>query len=265
MFIHAPLFGQETPVEIRSDLERVTVFLNGAQLYRTASADLPAGRSILRFTGLDPYLNPESIQLNAPGITILSVSHHRNFLTDAPQSEQVSSIREVLSVKADSVEIEKMMMGIYDREEAMLVANQSIGGTATGVELGRLESTANFFRTRLIEIKETRRSHQRRLVQLEREIDALEKQLAGLSAASAPAPSSEIEVLLERSSAGATDFALNYVTSRARWQPVYDLRVSDVTQPLVLHYRASLEQFTGENLGKRAALRFRLPTRRNEP
>ena len=240
-------FAQIPETEVESSLDQVTVFLNGAQVHRSASVQLPAGQSNIRFVGLDPDLNSESVQLNAGGLTVLSVTHQRNFLEPTREVAEVEALRERIKEKRDSIAVEQLMQDVYEREELMLAANQSIGGTASGVELGQLESAADFFRRRLTEIKSARLVHARRVEQLESEIQVLESQLQRLSASLQPRPSSEIVVLVDRSSAGSSTFELSYVTRRANWRPVYDLRVEDIARPLMLHYKASIGQSTSED------------------
>ncbi|MEM9024414.1 MAG: DUF4140 domain-containing protein, partial [Bacteroidota bacterium] len=59
-----------------SQIKEVTVFLNGAQVKRTASRTIPSGTHYLKFTGLSTQIDPNSIQVNGRGsATILSVSH----------------------------------------------------------------------------------------------------------------------------------------------------------------------------------------------
>ena len=222
------------------------MFLNGAQIHRTASVRLPAGRSEVRFVGLDPYLNPESIQLNAGGLTVLSVTRHDNFLEPIEETAEVLRLRERIGEKSDSVAAEQVMLEVYEREELMLVANQDLGGTDGGATAGQIESVADFLRNRLREIRTARLSHEKQIKRLKAGIESLQRQLEALMGSMKPAPSSEIAVVVERSSAGTSEFELSYVSRRANWTPMYDFRVEDVDHPLSLHYKASIQQHTSE-------------------
>ena len=239
--------AQPAALDVESALERVTVFLNGAQVQRTAAVRLPAGRSTVRFVKLDPELNPQSIQLNAPGMTVLSVTHSINYLDPAPATAEATQLREQIEAGNDSIALEQSMVEVYEREESMLVANQSIGGTAAGVDPVLLEVAANFFRQRMTEVKQARLAHLKRIDALKEEVQKLEQQLQRLAGDLQPVPSSEISVLVDRSAAGTSAFELRYVTRRASWQPLYDVRVADTAHPLALHYRAAVRQWTPED------------------
>ena len=60
----------------------VTVFLNKAQVTRSASTQIESGRSNLVISGLSAILDPKSIQVSGKGaFSILGVSHRQNFLS----------------------------------------------------------------------------------------------------------------------------------------------------------------------------------------
>ena len=242
------LYGQAPEVEVESTIDRVTVFLNGAQVFRTAQVDVPIGRSELHITKLDPNLDPESIQFNIDGpVTVLSVSQRRDFLASTLETEEAERLRLQIETKRDSIAIERVAIEVFEQEERMIAANQSIGGADNGVELERLVAAADFFRDRLTSIKSQRLFHQQRITHLEREIQALERQRNLLTAPSMRTFVSHVVVLVESDRAGAYDITLNYATRNARWTPLYDIRVQEVDMPLALLYKAEVEQSTGED------------------
>ncbi|MBK7476278.1 MAG: DUF4140 domain-containing protein [Haliscomenobacter sp.] len=76
------LQAQSDPQEktIPSKIERVTVFLQGAQVIRKAETTLSPGKSVLVIKGLSPQMDPASLKTTATGkFTLLSVNHRRNY------------------------------------------------------------------------------------------------------------------------------------------------------------------------------------------
>ena len=68
----APASGQ---TKVKTSVEKVTLFIDGAQVTRTKQIDLPAGNSTLVFTGLSPYLDDKSMQVAAKGrFTVTAVN-----------------------------------------------------------------------------------------------------------------------------------------------------------------------------------------------
>jgi HSP20 family molecular chaperone IbpA len=69
--------------KIVSKVQKVIVFLNGAQVTRTASVNISAGTSTLVFENLSPGIDEQSIQVQADGdFTILSVKSELNYLSE---------------------------------------------------------------------------------------------------------------------------------------------------------------------------------------
>ena len=248
LVISAPAQAQQDPINVSSEVENVTVFMQGAQVFRTASVRLPAGKSVLKIERLDPALNPESIQFNAgDALTVLAVSHNRNYLVPKIETEESARIEHLIKVKSDSVGWEESMIRVFNHEQEMLLANQAIGGSANGVELQRLESAANFFRERLVEVARSKRAHEERIRQLNEEIEAMRQQLQAIVSERQREFVSELFVTVQAPSAGRYDLTLNYLTRSASWRPLYDLRVTDIDSPLALQYKAEIEQSTGED------------------
>lgn len=55
------------PKKVNSKIEKVTVFLQGAQIVRTATTTIPAGITDIIFEGVSPNLNTGSLQASGKG------------------------------------------------------------------------------------------------------------------------------------------------------------------------------------------------------
>ena len=75
------LFSQEImEKEVKSEVNEVTVFLEGAQVISRKAVDLTKGQTVVKFVGLSPFIDAKSIQVKAEGeLTVLSVNHQQNF------------------------------------------------------------------------------------------------------------------------------------------------------------------------------------------
>ncbi len=252
LIIAQPVNAQDTEIKdaeipVESSITGVTVFLRGGQIFRSATVQIPAGRSVLVFQNLDKNLASESVQLSTDaGINVLSVSTKINHLRSPENTEEVERLKRLKEEKADSLEVEEISINVFLLEENMLMQNQSIGSTTSGVELSHLEATADFFRSRLAEIKLNQLRHKKVATRLQKEIAIIDSQLKNLEYQINGSPTAEVVVLVEAASAGKKTFSINYVTPNARWTPVYDFRVADVDSPMDLHYKANIEQRTGE-------------------
>jgi hypothetical protein len=89
LFISIQTLRADDGQKVASKVEKVTVFLNGAQVTRTATASVVPGTSTLVFENLSPNLDPASMQVRATGdFTILSVKHELNYLGDIAENQK---------------------------------------------------------------------------------------------------------------------------------------------------------------------------------
>lgn len=234
-------------IDVASRVARVTVFQRGAQVVRAGAATLPAGPAELVFTGLPAGLDPASLRLRADGATVLSVTHRSNFLEDTPEAAETQRLRTRRQAVQDSLDVVRAMLEVAQQEEALLKANQSLGGTNTGVDVAELRQAADFFRTRLTEIKERQLALQRAAARLEATLAQLSGQIDELAAVGAQTATSEVVVAVTAPRAGRVALELTYLAPDAGWYPLYDLRVLTLSAPLTLAYNANVVQATGED------------------
>ena len=94
------LSAQSSQRNVESKVTKVTVFRDGAQVTRTAHANVSAGKSDLVFTGVSPYMDASSLQVDAEGpFTILSVSQQPNKLREQKKRKERSVKHPVIKKK----------------------------------------------------------------------------------------------------------------------------------------------------------------------
>ena len=79
--------------EVKTDVNEVTVFFEGAQITSKKSIELTTGKSILKFINLSPFIDPKSVQVKANGeVTIMSVNHQQNYLDKLEKSVELKDL-----------------------------------------------------------------------------------------------------------------------------------------------------------------------------
>lgn len=239
------VFAQTSPKEVNSKIEKVTVFLNGAQVSRSAQTSLTAGETELIFKGLAPRLNKQSIQVKGDGeFTILSVIHQINFLKEQEKRKEI----EVLEKRLEEIQEEKVRaensLDVFIQEEKMLTDNREISGSNTGVKTAELKEALDFHRARRQEVKNKQLEYQKIIQQKIEESGKVQAQLRELNNKTDLA-TSEILVKVTSKKAVAAKFELTYMVEEAGWYPTYDLRVKDVSSPIQLSYKANVYQNSG--------------------
>ncbi len=105
--------------KVSSKVQKVVVFLSGAQVTRTAMVNVNAGTSTLVFENISPGIDVQSIQVHANGeFTILSVKHELDFLNEQAKQKRVEDLRAQQKSIKDKIAFKKQfVVSIYDQEE----------------------------------------------------------------------------------------------------------------------------------------------------
>lgn len=233
--------------EVSSSIQKVTVYLQGAQVTRTARAALPAGPSMLRFTGLTAQLNPESVQVGATGnFTLLSVSTQTNYLKENEPSEEVKRLQNEKNALQARLEREVVALQVLEEEERLILSNKTLGGQQ-GWSAADLSAVAELYRNRLTELKLKKLEVNQTLKKLQEDLQKIQQQIQEAGAKRRPAATSEIVVQVSAPAAGTAEFRLTYLVDNAQWQPSYDIRVQDISRPIAIAYKANIVQNTDED------------------
>jgi uncharacterized protein (TIGR02231 family) len=229
-----------------SKIEKVTVFLQGAQVERTSQQSLKAGKYNIVFGDISPKVDKQSIQLKAEGkLTILSVTHQVNFLKEQQVQEEIKDLETLKEQWTDKVAMEKNMKNVYLQEEQMILKNQSIKGDAT-LKAAELKEAADFQRQRLTEIYQKLQENEQSLKKTEMELQKINKQLAELNQKK-DLSTSEVIVAIDVKETMTANFRLSYLVKQSSWFPTYDIRVQDISKPMNLLMKANINQQSGED------------------
>ncbi|HFA48621.1 MAG TPA: mucoidy inhibitor MuiA family protein [Bacteroidetes bacterium] len=235
---------------VASKIKEVTVFLAGAQVHRSASTDLPAGRTELVFKNISPNLDKQSIQVKGDGeFTILSVTHQLNYLEEQQKREEIAVLESEKYRLSEQRKMQNGLLSVYQQEQDMLAKNQAIGGANTGVSTSELRQAVDFQRQRMTEVFQLKSETEKAILKIDSTISKINKQLAALNKEKETA-TSEIIVTVSAKAAVAAKFEIGYYVINAGWFATYDLRVKNVSSPVDLSFKANVFQQTGEDWDK---------------
>lgn len=237
--------AQEIPEkEIKSEIDEVTVFINGAQINRAKDIELNKGTVLLKFTGLSPFIDAKSIQLKANGdLNVLAINFQKNFLNKEKKSEEMTSFALKLKALDNKILLEKTHLAILKEELAFLKENRAIGGKNQDLMLSNLKATAAYYTERLTVIKLKEIEHNENLKKLNEQRNNLRKQINTLSS-DKDFPSGEVWVKIDSKKAHQAFFSLSYLVENAGWFPSYDIRAKNIEEPIEIAYKANVHQDT---------------------
>ena len=231
--------------EIKAEIKHVTVFPDRAQVDHEISVSLLPGKSILKLSGLSPYIDVQSIQVKGYGeFTILSVNHQNNWLQNLEDSPEVKSIRSQIESLKIKVEDENAAIRILKEKEAFLVANRAILVKETTFTLEQLKNVMDLYTNNMDQITMTTLKKERLIKDYNKQITALQQQIAD-KLGRQQLPSGEILVSVSSERAVSGKLTFSYVVSNTGWYPSFDIRVDDIKNPVAIFYKANVFQNSG--------------------
>lgn len=225
---------------ITSHIDGVTIFLEGAQITRSAKASLVAGEQTIDFIGISPSIDPNSLQLRAKGaFTVLSVECIEDFDTTA-REEARRAVEQKIAEQETELQRLKVRDGAIAAEIELLGKNCSTQSTSVEV----IRNITAFYAERTAQLGEERMALSKQIKECEERLNTLRRELRQ-EGGNKPAMKS-ISLRLDAPKACNGEFSFDYYVSGAGWLPLYEIRVSDLASPMTVVQRARVFQNTGE-------------------
>ena len=235
--------GQEKYVQC--PVSHVTVFRQGAQLSGDAAVTLQPGTWDYVAGGLSPYIDPNSIQVRGEGdFMITGVTHRNNYLENPSESEEIRSLRDRIDALQAKIEDEGTAMEVLLEKERFLKANYDVVTEKSTITPEQIKSLIDIYGTSMESVKGAILKKTRVIREYTKEKEKLEQQLAGTIDRS-KMPTGEIVVTITGTKPATGKLKMSYVVMNAGWQPSYDIRVDDISDPAVIIYKANIWQNSG--------------------
>lgn len=234
--------------KVASKVEKVIVFLKGAQVTRTAMVNINPGTTDLVFNNISPNIDPQSIQVHANGeFTILSVKHEMNYLSSVSnKTQQLLELHAKQKSVKDKITTLNNMIAIYQAEETVIAKNQFVRAENTTLDVVKLKQALDFQTERLTALKQKEQDAGNQISELYIEQQQYDNQIAEINNGQTTT-TSNIIVTVSSKTALQSIFAVSYLTGDASWYPSYDIRAKNVNSPLTIVYKANVLQRSGED------------------
>jgi len=238
-----PGFGQADFSKVETNIEHVTVYMQGAQIMRTAAITLPPGRQEITLTGLSPFVDANSIRLSLPNCMIQSVQFEPVVrYPDVPES-RIKVVRDSIRILISELEDLRTERRILEAEKSFISHNRSVIGKQ-GIEFENYRNTILFISERTANIERSLTDISKKVTVVNDNIQRLSSENAGLSTITGTRTGA-ITVIAITNSLVSTTLKVTYFVREASWFPSYEANVKDLNSPLQLTYRAHVRQSTG--------------------
>ena len=240
-----PIWSQTVSEKsVKTKVDEVTVFLDGAQIVRKKAVNLPKGETLLKFTDLSPFIEAKSVQVKAEGnLMVLSVNHQQNYLEEMEKSDELTYLEKQLKILEDNIELENTHLAIIKEELSFLQENRAIGGKNEQVSVSGLQQASEFYGRKLTSLKMKEIERANTLKSFNEQRADLENQISAQTS-QRKYPTGEILVKVDAKQPGTFSLELNYLVGNTGWFPSYDIRAKNIDEPVRLVYKANVKQDT---------------------
>lgn len=252
---------------VKSQITDVTVYLQGAQIYRKASFTIKPGVTDIIIDGICPTIDPKSLQVKASGNLVIIDSKYSLFY---PKPEEVKTIDGIpLKVKKDihllqdsisniSYEIQEIQdeIDVLNAQKNIISNNGAIRGQGkVNDSIQLLKQAIEYYNLKMNEInKKLMTLNRKKSDKNTRKADMNVRLNNLLNYQSTVAPETEpkgpihrLIVTVSSKEIVTGKLSFSYLVSGAGWTPLYDLKSEILTGKVNLTYKAQVYQNTGIN------------------
>lgn len=247
LFLTVLSIGASAQGRMIPNLDKVTIFSKGAQVYRHKQVALQAGEQTLSFTGLSPYIDVNSIQVKAESnVTILGVSQRFVRPDSAMLSSQLRAAEAALKKARNRLAEVKAKRTVMKSQLEMVKTNSSTAARTVATPLEAIKQLNQYYydetmaiNKRLIGLDEEEQQANHNVEKQQEVIDSI----TGLNTKRLTV----IDVKVDAPRASNANFTFVYYVNGASWYPTYELRSGSTAAPLQLTYKANITQQTNED------------------
>jgi len=244
LFFYSSLFATD---KLPSTIKSVIVYIDGAQITRLVTIELPKGTSQFTFNELSPFIQENSIQVSGLNdASILSINFAINYLSKKNSSEKIEALQNQMKALQDIIRLEEDLIAGYTEELNVIQTNRRLGNENQVVDLDKLQQFASYYRKRITTINTELYQSEKKIKTYTLQINDLKKQLTEFNADDKK-QTGEISLKLHANAKRTLNLIIKYNVTNAGWFPIYDLKADNINRPLQLNYKAHIYQSTGNN------------------
>ncbi|MFY8171876.1 MAG: DUF4139 domain-containing protein [Sphingobacteriaceae bacterium] len=235
------LFSQENKIVTAEKIQGITVFRNLAEIKSTVNLNLNTGLNTVIIDNLPKSILKNSIQVSADaGIRIVQLTPITDYKRAALQTQAGLKITDSITNYQDQLSTLNIKKYALEQELEILLANKNLSNKTDLA--GEIEDLTAIYKSRIPVIKEEIYRIDKKIKSILNTINQLEKTLANMSNTN---DYCSLKISLMANENASKNLRLNYLVNDAGWNPIYDLRVANITAPIFIQQKAIVFQNTG--------------------
>lgn len=235
-------------------MDRVVVYQDRAQIDRTLTVTVPAGRSEVTFTNLPSPLLPGSVRArvgdDVTSVEVIGLTQREEVHLAQRRAEVQQLLDEIRDlqgdIRAQQVEEAALQSRLEQIAQMRAYTRTTVAARQTdpGVDTEAFDRTLDLFVAESEAAISQRSKLQAKAADLESQIASRQQRIADLQYGS-DRTTTTVSVTVEADRGGSAPLVLTYGVGGVSWSPRYDLRYRD--DQLTLAYMAEVRQSSGED------------------
>ena len=238
IFLVSNIIGQ-----VSSEIEKVKVFQNGAQIYRKVNINIKKGPQKIVINQLSSFIKSNTIQANIKGVKILDIEYNINYLEVVSDNQKITNLKEALTSITFDIQKEENTKSVLNLELELILSNQNLKGQES-LDIEDLKEFIEFYKSKIPDLKSKLTDTDNQIEKYKTVKYKLKKQLKILQKTQKES-SGVIIIKVIANKAIKTSATINYHTENCGWTPIYSLRATDLNSPINFEYAAKVYQNTG--------------------
>lgn len=229
----------------KTDIEHVTVFLSGAELYSTAKLSLPAGETEVLFTNVAGNAAQQSLTIGADaGVVVQSAKFQNDYLVQQVTTPRAKDIEDSIRTLTEEHNELSYKINTINEQLTIISNNRQVAGSNVGLSVAELQKLLDLVGTRMAALQTEKGKLEKRQAAYDVSLSKLQAQLSEERNKQLTS-GGQLLVKFYTPKEVSTRVHLSYLVSNAGWTPSYDVRVDNLTDPVQLFYKANVFQNSG--------------------
>ncbi len=238
---------------VDSRIEAVTVYTSGATVTRGAEITLPAGDSVLQFSGLSSELDRRRLQVEVrgEGVTLGQVKFNDVQQRDAFDAQvrtlqsQIEAVEDRIGALDDSTRTAELQLKFLDGIAQGYAKDTWFEGARGNADIGSWRGALQVLQEGSATAQATMRDNARNKREAEQDLSQLQRQMQQLRGQRKV--STDVLVSIAATAAQTAQVRLHYFQRNAGWAPQYVASLNSNSRQLELRQKAEVRQGTDED------------------
>lgn len=245
LFYLFSFFILSVSAQLTPKIKSLKVFSSGAQITRSAKVKLNSGIDTLKIKGISAFVNQQTIQAKVNGAKIIDIkftTSYSNQIKDEPKLAQIKS--QIKSVEKELLDLEDAL-AYLKIEKDLILSNKRISNEET-IDIEDVKDFVAYYKSKVPGLIQKITDTEQQINKFKEVKSKLNKQVKDLQKVNTE-QTGEIDIVYASKQNQQVQLELRYHVLRCGWSPLYNMRASNIGEPIAFEYNAMIYQNTGVN------------------